>query len=84
MPVTTGRIAISQAALQQEQLFVELETLFTQALDALNTAFTAGWIDLQDVNYLIDSFTHTPHPEAFRALCLDVLQEMRGEVMPVQ
>lgn len=78
------RIAISQAALQQEQLFGELETLFTQALDALNTAFTAGWIDQQDVNYLIDSFTHAPHPEAFRVLCLDVLQEMKREVMPIQ
>lgn len=73
----------SPAALQQEQLFGELETLFTQALDALNTAFSAGWIDQQDVSYLIDSFTSTPHPAAFRALCLDVLQDMKG-VMPVQ
>jgi hypothetical protein len=83
MPV---RLAISQAALQQEQLFAEIETLFTLALDALNTAFNAGWIDQQDVNYLIDAFTHTPHTDAFRALYLDVLQntQNRKAVMPIQ
>lgn len=78
MPI---RIAISQAALQQEQLFMELETLFTLALRALDTASRAGWLDQQDMNYLIDSLSHAPHPDAFQALCLDVIAEMKG-VMP--